>query len=421
MLFQDCIDVERAGLVMVQHLQMTSASINVYQLIDTNIVILSNDGSVILTHIRDPIPDFLLEMQQKDFLLLGKQIEQDSSQCYMNTNELGLTYLSKLIEFEGDDAHIWFIGPFLMQMPDLEKLDSLFHTDQNKRNRMQEFIRSLKLFSNSKIQSVVNILSLARSIRQIPYQIVNLHQDPLERGDGKTMMQILQQPDESDSKFIELKYELEKEIMHAVEKGDKTKIKKVMSEGKNWHDFSKRFPNQPVRAMRNMLIILNTLLRIAAEKGKVPPFFLHHISEKFSKQIERSESINSLNSLQELMQDEYCDLVKAHAISGYSKLVQQAAKHIKIHFSKPLNLKQLAEYCVVHPAHLSRQFKKETGMTLTDYQNKMRIDEAKLLLREGRTSIDRIAGYIGFDDAGYFARIFKKIEGMTPTQFRNSC
>jgi YesN/AraC family two-component response regulator len=405
---------------MVKHVQLTSASLTIYHLIDTNTIILAKDGTVRLAHERDLIPDFLFAMQQKDFLLLSRQTKQDDSQSCLFTNEMGLTYLSKLIAFEGDEANIWILGPFLMQMPDLTKIDSIFQAEPYKRNVMQEFMQSLKLFGSSRIQSAVNMLEHAGMIRQAPYNIVDLHSDPSDRLNGKELLYVLQQPDEHDTKLMEVKYELEKEIMHAVESGDKQKLKETMSQSKNWFDFSSRFPNQPIRAMKNMLIVFNTILRKAAENGKVHPFFLHHISEKFSKQIERSESINSLNSLLEVMQDEYCDLVKNRAVSGYSQVVQKAAHQIKIYFSKPLNLKQLAELCLVHPAHLSRQFKKETGMTLTDYQNRMRIDEAKLLLKEGSISIDRIAGYIGYDDAGYFARIFKKREGMTPTMYRNT-
>ncbi|OBZ12741.1 helix-turn-helix domain-containing protein [Bacillus sp. FJAT-26390] len=405
---------------MVQHVLLTSASQTIYHLIDTNTTILAKDGTVRLAHERDLIPDFLFAMQLKDFLLLSRQTKQEGSRSCLYTNEMGLSYLSKMIAIEGDEASIWVLGPFLMQMPDLNKIDSIFHTEPYKRNIMQDFMRGLKLFSSSRIQSAVNLLEHAGMVRQAPYDCVDLQDEVSDRLEGKELLHILQQPDEHDSKLMEVKYELEKEIMQAVENGDKQKLKETMSQSKNWFDFSSRFPNQPIRAMKNMLIVFNTILRMAAERGKVHPFFLHHISEKFSKQIERTESINSLNTLREVMQDEYCDLVKNKAVSGYSQVVQKTAQQIRIYFSKPLNLKRLAEHCLVHPAHLSRQFKKETGMTLTDFQNRMRIDEAKLLLKEGSASIDRIAGYVGFEDAGYFARIFKRLEGMTPTVYRNT-
>ncbi|MEC0092232.1 AraC family transcriptional regulator [Paenibacillus macquariensis] len=408
--------MKRVGYVMVDHLQMTSASISIFHLINTNTFILTKDGSVHLAHESDQLPDFLHGIQQRDFIFLSGQTVHNK-QCCMYTNELGLTYLSCIVEFEGEEANIWVVGPILMQIPDAHRIDAIFHAETYKRDVMLDFVGSLKMFSITRIQSLVNVLNNASSIRQIPYRTLNsqyIESDPY----GTNYMQhVLRQPDEKDTKVIEIRYELEKEIMNAVENGDRLKMKEIMSKSNNLFDFSERLPNQPVRAMKNMLIVFNTALRIAAEKGKVHPFFLHHISEKFAKQIERSDSINSLSILFEVMPIEYCDLVKDRAISGYSPIVQQAAQHIKVNFSKPLNLKQLAQDCLVHPTHLSRQFKKETDMTLTDFQNRMRIDEAKLLLKDS-TSIDRIAGYVGFDDAGYFTRIFQKLEGMTPSKYR---
>jgi two-component system, response regulator YesN len=121
-----------------------------------------------------------------------------------------------------------------------------------------------------------------------------------------------------------------------------------------------------------------------------------------------------------VMAEDYCDLVRKRSHNGYSLLVQKALDYVSVNFSKPLNLDKLAQHCLVHPAHLSRQFKKETNMTLTEYLHTLRIKEAKLLLKKERTSIEWIAGTVGFEDAAYFTRVFKKLEGVTPTQYRNS-
>jgi YesN/AraC family two-component response regulator len=220
--------------------------------------------------------------------------------------------------------------------------------------------------------------------------------------------------------LIELRYKTQKELMHAVQMGNKSKLKEALLKAEGLFDFSERLPNHPLRLMKNQLIIVNTFLRIAAEDGKVPPFYLHHISEKFAVQIERIESIEALNKLYHTMFEEYCNLVKNRAVIGYSLLIQQAVSYLSMHYSEPFSLERISEHCHTHPAHLSRQFKKETGMTLTAFMNKRRIEEAKLLLQNELTSIDLISGYVGFNDAVYFASVFKKFEGMTPSEFRNS-
>ncbi|MCZ8516877.1 AraC family transcriptional regulator [Paenibacillus filicis] len=406
--------------MMVQPFQITNISLTIFHLTDINTVILNNNGSIQLLHERDPLPEFMQEVQQKDFLLLGTEAKRSPEQICMFTNEWGLSYLAKLLQMKGEEPKILVNGPFLIQVPDITKFEAKIKIDQQKRIELEAFYQGLKLIGRSKIQSISNILDRAVSIRQASLQILEINPNSPDSSQKMDVELMLKQSDDSYIEVIALRYKIEKEMMRAIEQGDKAKLKQTITKVKNLFDFSERFPNQPVRAMRNSIIILNTLFRIAAENGRVQPVFLHQISEKFSKQIERSETIHSLNKLISVMCDEYCDLVRHRAISGYSPIVQKAAEYIMAHFSRPLHLGQLSEYCHVHPAHLSRQFKKETGITLTDYQQKRRIEEAKVLLKTDRASIGWIAGYVGFDDAGYFTRIFKRLEGVSPSEYRNS-
>ncbi|MCR8636522.1 AraC family transcriptional regulator [Paenibacillus radicis (ex Xue et al. 2023)] len=396
-------------------LELTIISLTIFQLTDINTYILDKKPSVLIAHVHDPLPEFLSDVQQQDFAALSQKSEPESKLCYLYTNPWGLTYLSRLMR--KDEAQLMIIGPFLMQFPD----NSNLKIDQKEHIQLEDFYRGLKLISGSKIQSIANILDQAGFIQQATVQVVDNPQQESNSASTKNGLELIQaQPDETFIDIIDVRYQIEKEMMQAVAQGDKAMLRSIHTKVKNLFDFHERFPNQPVRAMKNALVILNTLFRVAAEKGKVQPYFLHQISERFAKKIERCETIHSLNSLMAVMSDDYCDLVSSHTTSGYSQVVHKAAEYITLHFNKPLNLKNLSRTCHVHPAHLSRQFKKETGMTLTEFQQRQRIKEAKLLLSKNHASIAWIAGYVGFDDAGFFTRIFKKLEGMTPTEYRNS-
>lgn len=399
-------------------IQAATASMTLFHILDMNTALLNQDGSVLLLHERDRLPDFTMELQREDYVTIGTESLHNPGTCCVFTNAWGLSYISSLFRFDAETETVVVIGPFLKQVPDIYVLDKVFHGDQRQFVPLQEMIRGLKLISSSKIQSIANVLKQSASFHPAALHYLDTqpgHSGKSARDGGHPQ---LQQTDDNASGLIELRYKLEAELMHAIEKGDRPAIRKLGSHVKNLYDFSERFPNQPIRALRNMLIVLNTLLRTAARNGKVHPVYLHEISEKFSKQIERSDSIDALNALIESMHEEYCSLVERRSVTGYSPLVQQAMQYLMVHMSKPLDTQGLADHCHVHPSHLSRQFKKETGMTLTDYLNRQRIEEAKLLLAKERASVDWIAGYVGFEDAGYFARVFKKLEGMTPTQYR---
>lgn len=84
-----------------------------------------------------------------------------------------------------------------------------------------------------------------------------------------------------------------------------------------------------------------------------------------------------------------------------------------------LNVNDLAARFHFNPAYLSSMFRKNTGVKLLDYINKVRIDEAKRLMHENPAlSIEQVTEMTGFGNSRTFRRIFKSLEDMSPSQFR---
>lgn len=396
-------------------LRLTAISLSIFHLTDINTSILNSQGAIQVRHEHDLVPDFLGELFQQDLLYLSTEAEKSPDICCKLTNEWGLSYLAKEFHVPGDQIKRMVIGPFLMQVPDVNRLHARFQMDQPKRIELEGFYRGLKMISAAKVQSLANILANIDTFSQAEIRELAASQLPPE---SPRKRKLLLQLDEDYIDLIDLRYRTEQEMMRAVQQGDQELLQQVRSNMKNLYDFSERFPNQPIRALRNALIILNTLLRVAARNANVQPFFLHQISEKYAKLNERSETIDSLNKLMSTMFNDYCSLVRSHAVHGVSPLIQNAVQYITLHYNKPLNLNELAKACHAHPVHLSRQFRKETGTTLTDFQQKHRVKEAKYLLKNSEMPVNTVAEHVGYDDAGYFTRIFKKLEGMTPSEFQ---
>ncbi len=78
---------------------------------------------------------------------------------------------------------------------------------------------------------------------------------------------------------------------------------------------------------------------------------------------------------------------------------------------------QIANQIHVNPSHLSRKFKEDTGVNITEFINQKRIEEAKLYLKRGNISITDIAFMVGFNDLNYFSKVFKKLTSVTPSQY----
>jgi two-component system, response regulator YesN len=92
---------------------------------------------------------------------------------------------------------------------------------------------------------------------------------------------------------------------------------------------------------------------------------------------------------------------------------------VTLNFCQEISLQNLSDQFFMNPSYISQLFKKEVGETFTAYIAKLRIAYACELLDKDTSSIHEIAEKIGYHDYFYFTRLFKKISGKTPSQYRN--
>lgn len=103
--------------------------------------------------------------------------------------------------------------------------------------------------------------------------------------------------------------------------------------------------------------------------------------------------------------------------SGLSPLVESAIAIIQEEFPYLEGLDELAERLEISKAHLSRSFMKKTGVSPGKYLTRVRIEYAKLLLQDESVSITYVAEASGFANANYFAKVFRRETGMSPSEF----
>ena len=220
-----------------------------------------------------------------------------------------------------------------------------------------------------------------------------------------------------DMIYLEERYDVERQLMQAVSTGQIPKAELIFTTLSKYQ-FEARSTNA-LRNTKNYLIILNTLLRIAARNGDVPPFHIDKLSSSYAYKIETTTSANSGMMMMKEMVRKYCLLVKNHSMKGYSLLIRKVLTQIDYDITADLGLKNLAAQLNVNPSYLSTLFKKETGSTLTEYVNQKRIEHAVFLLNSSSLQIQMIAQYSGIPDVNYFTKTFKKIIGITPKEYRD--
>lgn len=99
------------------------------------------------------------------------------------------------------------------------------------------------------------------------------------------------------------------------------------------------------------------------------------------------------------------------------RLVRDAKQYIKDHITEPISLKDVSSAMNVSPSYLSTVFSRTEETSLTNYINKKKIQRAQHMLTKERMKIYEVSMMLGFESAGYFAKVFKKYAGCTPSQF----
>lgn len=101
-----------------------------------------------------------------------------------------------------------------------------------------------------------------------------------------------------------------------------------------------------------------------------------------------------------------------------TSIIKDAVTYIDKNYSKDISLEELSGICGISRQHFCRIFKKEFGMRPLEYLAKKRISEAKILLCNTSKRISLIGEETGYKDITYFGMVFKKYEGISPSEYR---
>jgi len=137
--------------------------------------------------------------------------------------------------------------------------------------------------------------------------------------------------------------------------------------------------------------------------------------------IEEIQSKKSIDEIEGWVKGIFRDVLekaKRNRCSKASKLVEEVKQYISEHYYKEdLNVDEIAKHLFINYAHLCFVFKRDTGTTINEYLTKFRINKAKELFDSGNTLILDVANRVGYADANYFGKCFKKYFGIAPSKY----
>ena len=211
--------------------------------------------------------------------------------------------------------------------------------------------------------------------------------------------------------------EFEQKMLDCIRLGDRKALEEVFSSVPIGR-IGKVAPNS-MRQAQNTAIVSITLSVRAAIKGGLSQEIAFQLSDIAIQKIEACSSINEVNLISYRMMTNLTERVAAiNTTSSGNPIVDSAIRYIDEHVCSKISIDDLAECAHANRSYLSAKFKKETGLSIMEYINKKKIEEAERLLRFSDKSLIAIASYLSFSSQSHFQNTFKKVTGKTPTQYQ---
>lgn len=217
---------------------------------------------------------------------------------------------------------------------------------------------------------------------------------------------------------IATRYKMERQIRKCIIMGDRNRLLSILSSADNSNLTDPDRPLSSIRQQKDYIISLNTLCRLSAEEAGLSDLQIHTISHSMHKKIDSSRSREELESIVKELAVSYCDAVAENARNTNSYVIKKVRKYLIENINSNFSLEQLADMVNVNPSYLSRLFKKECNITISQFVRNQKIREAKWMLENSSLPIVEISESLGFEYNSYFSNIFMKETGLSPSEYR---
>ncbi len=191
-------------------------------------------------------------------------------------------------------------------------------------------------------------------------------------------------------------------------------------EAQHWHVLWVHFYGANAGTYYDAFLNGNHGSPVASVPPDLPVFELLHelLSLDTSVENQLTQDLLASGLLTQLLSQ--CVLCTMHTGSSgdMPQIVRSVRLYLQNHFAEKNTLSQLGARFSINPYYLQKLFKRYTGQSPTEYQIYLRLNHAKALIRSTHRSIGEIAYAVGIDNLGYFTRLFKQQEGMTPLEYR---
>ncbi len=351
-------------------------------------------------------------------LISSSKLTAQLGEPYVFVCKAGLVKIAVSLIINGQVLGCFMAGPIIMgglKESVITNVFSLNHIHFDSYPKIILFLRDMKVFKPKEVSYLSSLLGnciLAAITPNMDYSRINSQYKEQKRI-GENLQKY-----KKENKTMPYPYDLETKLIEHVKDGN-TKdslelFKKLLGE------ISLIEVGDLSSIKTKVLGICTILSRIATEKTTLS-------QEQAESYFYDMNILNQAVSFQELsilssnLIESITQTVSTNTYSGGSQIIKLAIQNINENYKNKISLKLVADHLHTNPSYLSTLFKQEMGKTFTDYLNQVRINRSCELLTDSKLSLADISIQSGFDGQSYFTKVFRKIKGETPKDYRKSC
>lgn len=216
-------------------------------------------------------------------------------------------------------------------------------------------------------------------------------------------------------------YQFENLLLSYVRDGETQKLKQFLLETARTVEFQEGvLADTPLRQAKNILIgFIGMVGKVGAIGGGMDVEEVYRLNDLYTQECEKAQTVDAVKLLQFNLLMDYTERVAlARLPLGTSKEIFSAVQYIRNRTNAQIGIDDVAAAMGKSRSYITKQFRHETGKSITEFITESKLQDAKRLLRYSDKSMAEIANYLCFSSQAYFQTVFKNETGMTPGEYR---
>lgn len=330
-------------------------------------------------------------------------------------------FIALPVKRNGQSQAVIVIGPVIRQKPGSEICANLLNDygiPNRERSIWMEYWQNLPIMNRKRLLHISVLANWMINFEAL--DIINVLKSSLQYALPDRQMQKvdLALADRRESNIFNEGIEGTRLLIDLIRNGNKTELMKRLSEV-TYNEKSGLSKRSQLRNVKNLAICGVAISMRAAVEGGLSEDLGFTLSDLHIQHIEELNEVILVEAAAIQAMVDFAERVDQCRKNNVSKPIYVCKEYIYRHLFEDITIQKLSELSGLNPDYLSQLFKKETGLTLMNYIQKERIEEAKKLLAHSNDTISTIGARLTFYDQSHFVKVFRKHAGLTPRQYRN--